>query len=111
MAMARAPRQRSSSPGALIWLETCSCEHCLGRAAVCTAGFNWIDRDDPNHALAHAQEDLLCYFDRLPPVVQNALNQADTNVCSWCAEIWVRQYGAQVAAQLIRDARFVDAVR
>jgi hypothetical protein len=70
-----------------------------------------IDRDDPNHALAHAQEDLLIYFDHLPAEVQNVLNQAGVNVCSWCAGIWVEQYGAQAAVQLIRDVRFVDTGR
>jgi hypothetical protein len=78
---------------------------------VCTAGFNWIERGDPNHALAHAQEDLLHYFDRLPPVIQNALNQADTNVCSWCADLWLQEFGERLPVQLIRDVRFVDAGR
>jgi hypothetical protein len=94
-----------------IWLQTCGCALCKGRAAVCTAGFNWIDRGDPNHALHHAQEDLLDYFDWLPIEVQDALNRADVNVCSWCAEIWVAQYGAAIAAELIRNVVFVDDTR
>ena len=95
----------------VIWLQTCGCTHCKGRAAVCIASFDWVDRRDPNHALRHAQEDLLHYFDRLPPQVKDALNTSDVNVCSWCAEIWASQYGVTKAAQLIGDVRFIDDTR
>ena len=70
--------------------------------------FEWVDKRDPNHAIRHAKEDLLTYFDRLPPLIKEALLVADVNVCSWCAEIWVSRYGEAKAAQLIRDARFID---
>jgi hypothetical protein len=73
-------RQRRGPPKGLIWLHTCACEHCKGRAAVCTAGFDWLDRRAPDHAQHHAQEDLLVYFDRLPIEIQDALNRSDTNV-------------------------------
>ena len=73
--------------------------------------FNWLGRRDANHALRHAKEDLLTYFERLPAQVRDALNQADVNVCSWCAEIWVDQHGAAKAARLIRDVRYIDATR
>jgi len=95
----------------LIRLSTCACEHCKGRAAVCMDAFNWLGRRDANHALRHAKEDLLTYFERLPAQVRDALNQADVNVCSWCAEIWVDQHGAAKAARLIRDVRYIDATR
>jgi hypothetical protein len=61
--------------------------------------------------LRHVKEDLLGYFDRLAVEVKDALNQSDVNVCSWCAEIWVAQYGAAKAARLIRNVRFVDDTR
>jgi hypothetical protein len=48
------------------------------------------------------------YCDRLPAEVKDALNQSDVNVCSWCAEIWVAEYGAATAVELIRNVRFVD---
>ena len=89
-----------------IHLSTCGCKICKGRAAVCIAGFGWLKRDDPLHALEHARKDLLRYFDRLPTSVKDALNAADVNVCSWCAQIWVDEYGAFKAVQLIRDVRF-----
>jgi hypothetical protein len=92
----------------LIWLSTCSCDHCKGRAAVCTAAFRWIDRRDPDHVPRHAKEDLFGYFDRLPAEVKDALNQAEVNVCSCCAELWMDQYGAGEAAGLICDFRFID---
>jgi hypothetical protein len=95
----------------LIHLQTCSCEHCKGRAAVCMDGFNWIDRGAPNHSLAHAKEDMNRYFDGLPASIKDALNVADVNVCAWCAQIWVAKYGATRAAQLIRDVRFIDEMR
>jgi hypothetical protein len=72
------------------------------------AAFDWIDRSKSDHVLAHAQEDLLDYFDRLPAEVKAALAEADVNVCSWCAEIWIRNYGAASAAQIIRAVRFID---
>ena len=90
-----------------IWLHTCGCGLCKGRAAVCMAGFGWIDWENSLHALQHAREDMLKYFDRLPLSIKNALNASDVNVCSWCAEIWVNRYGAFKAAKLIRDVRFV----
>jgi hypothetical protein len=73
--------------------------------------FDWVDKRDPAHSLRHAQEDLLKYFDRLPPQVKEALLGADVNVCSWCAEIWVDRHGAAKAARLIRDVRYIDATR
>ena len=95
----------------LIELSTCDCPHCKGRAAVCMAAFDWIDRSKSDHVLAHAQEDLLDYFDRLPTEVRAALTEADVNVCSYCAEIWIKRYGAASAAQIIRAVRFVDERR
>jgi len=74
-------------------------------------GFNWVDKRDPRHAHRHAKEDLLGYFDRLPAQVKDALNKSDVNVCSWCAEIWVEEYGVAKAARLIRDVRYIDATR
>ena len=104
-------RSRRDPPKGLIWLHTCGCAHCKGRAAVCTAGFSWMDRRDPRHAWRHAREDLLDYFDRLPLEVRDALNRSDTNVCSWCAEIWLQAHGAAAAVALIRNVRFVDDAR
>jgi hypothetical protein len=75
------------------------------------AAFTWVDKRDPNHDLRHAKEDLLGYFDRLPAEVKDALNQSSVNVCAWCAEIWVDEYGAATAARLIRDVTFVDDTR
>ena len=72
--------------------------------------FEWLGRG-PNHALRHAKEDLLTYFDRLPAQVQDALNKADVNVCSYCAQIWTDSYGVAKAVRLIRDVRFIDATR
>ena len=95
----------------VIWLQTCACSHCKGRAAVCMDSFAWIDRRDPAHSLRHAREDLLTYYDRLPRQVKEALLVADVNVCSWCAEIWTDQYGSAKAVQLIRDVRFINATR
>ena len=103
-------RRRCAGP-TVIWLSTCGCEHCKGRAAVCTDAFEWMGRRDPNHALQHAREDLLGYFDRLPAQVKDALKKANVNVCSYCAEIWVGQYGAAKTARLIRDVRFIDDTR
>jgi hypothetical protein len=93
-----------------VWFETCGCEHCKGRAAVCEVGFSWLDRRSPNHALQHAQEDFR-YFERLPAVVQAALCDADVNVCAWCAETLIGQYGAPETARLIGDVRFISATR
>src|SRR5262249_24070082 len=104
-------RRQNRRAERLIWLHTCGCARCKGRAAVCMAAFTWVDKRDPNHALRHAKEDLLGYFDRLPAEVKDALNQSDVNVCAWCAEIWVDQYGAAKAARLIRDVTFVDDTR
>jgi hypothetical protein len=73
--------------------------------------FEWVDKRDPAHARRHAQEDLLHYFDRLPPQVKDALNKSDVNTCSWCAQIWARQYGPAKAARLIRDVRYIDDTR
>jgi hypothetical protein len=73
--------------------------------------FDWVDKRDPRHALRHAQEDLLQYFDRLPKAVKAALNGASVNICSWCAEIWVDRYGSAEAVRLIRRARFIDDTR
>jgi hypothetical protein len=70
--------------------------------------FEWVDKRDPAHARRHAQEDLLHYFDRLPPQIKAALLSADVNVCSWCAEIWTEQYGVAKAARLVRDVRYLD---
>jgi hypothetical protein len=75
------------------------------------AAFEWVDKRDPNHALRHAKEDLLHYFDRLPAHIKDALNTADVNTCAWCAEIWVGNYGAEKAVRLIRDVRFIDDTR
>ena len=102
--------KRQARPS-LIWLSTCSCTHCKGRAAVCMDSFNWLGKRNADHALRHAKEDLLTYFERLPAQVRDALNQADVNVCSWCAEIWVSDYGVAKAASLIRDVRFIDDTR
>jgi hypothetical protein len=102
------PRPRRRPEPRLIHLSTCTCTLCKGRASVCMQAFSWIDRRDPAHAIAHAKEDLLSYFDRLPPLVKQALLVADVNVCSWCAEIWVDRFGAEKAAQLIRGTRFID---
>jgi hypothetical protein len=106
--MRRNPRKRPTRPKQPIWLHTCSCAHCKGRAAVCMAAFMWVNQRDPDHALRHAREDLLHYFDRLPIEVQDALNQCDVNICSWCAEIWVKSYGTALAVELIRNANFVE---
>ena len=92
----------------LMELHTCNCPHCKGRASVCMNCFDWVDKKDPNHTLRHAQEDLLTYFDRLPAEVKAALAEADVNVCSWCADIWIMNYGAASAAQIIRAVRFID---
>jgi hypothetical protein len=73
------------------------------------AAFGWLDRRDPDHALGHAKEDLLTYFDELPAPIKDALNVAPLNICSWCAQIWVSQYGVAEATRLIGSARFVDA--
>jgi hypothetical protein len=94
-----------------IELRTCDCSHCKGRAAVCMDAFDWVDKSDLRHALRHAQEDLLSYFDRLPAEVKAALTEADVNVCSWCAAIWADSYGAANAARIIRAVRFVDDTR
>ena len=95
----------------VIWLQTCGCSHCKGRAAVCMDAFEWVDKRDPAHARRHAQEDLLTYFDRLPLKVKEALLTADVNVCSWCAEIWAQQYGVAKTAQLVGDVRYIDDTR
>ena len=50
-----------------IHLSTCGCKICKGRAAVCIAGFGWLKRDDPLHALENARKDLLRYLIRPPP--------------------------------------------
>ena len=92
----------------LIHLHTCACSHCKGRGAVCMDGFDWVDKRDPAHALRHAKEDLLVWFDRLPRQIKAALLTADVNTCSWCAEIWANRYGVAKAVQLIRDVRYVD---
>jgi hypothetical protein len=85
----------------VIWLQTCTCPDCLGKGAACMDGFNWLGRPKPDHAQQHAQADLLEYFDRLPAEIQDALNGAAVNVCSWCAEIWLSGYGTAAAVELI----------
>jgi hypothetical protein len=91
----------------VIRLHSCSCSCCKGRGAVCMAAFDWVERDD-NHAMRHAQEDMLKYFDRLPEPIKEALMEADVNVCSWCAEIWVDQYGIADTTRLIRSVKYTD---
>jgi hypothetical protein len=54
---------------------------------------------------------MLDHFDRLSPEIQKALNSAPVNVCSYCVENWVLEYGAEVTVELIEQARFVDDTR
>ena len=68
----------------------------------------WIDKSAPDHALHHAQEDLIRYFDQLPQTIKAALHRSDVNVCAWCASIWVKRYGAAMAARLVGDVRYID---
>ena len=73
--------------------------------------FDWLDRQAPDHALAHAKADMLTWFDKLPPEIQYALNQAQVNVCAWCASIWCDSYGPATALALIYNTTFVDDTR
>ena len=88
----------------IIRLQTCNCARCRGRATVCMDAFKWMGKCNEAE---HAKQDLLNFFERLPALVKGALNAADVNVCSFCAEIWVEQYGAVRAAQLITNTRFI----
>jgi len=54
---------------------------------------------------------MLDHFDGLPPDIQTALKSARLNVCSYCVENWLREYGAKVTVELIEEARFVDETR
>jgi hypothetical protein len=107
MSRGRQRKRGLVSPPKMIWLRTCTCPDCLGKGAACMDGFNWLGRPKSDHAQQHAQADLLEYFDRLPAEIQDALNGAAVNVCSWCAEIWLKKYGAPAAVELVRNARFV----
>jgi hypothetical protein len=58
------------------------------------------------------KEDLLHYFDRLPPQVKDALNKADMNgVLILRRDMDLRVRRAAKAARLIRDLRFVDETK
>lgn len=91
----------------IIRLACCPCERCRGRATVCTNAFKWMGKHSADHVGDHAKLDLLTYFEHLPANVKDALNGADVNVCSYCAEIWVGIYGAARAVQLIANTRFI----
>ena len=106
--MTPATPRRARSSAKLIWLYSCRCTTCRGRAGVCMDAFNWIDKSAPDHALHHAQEDLIRYFDQLPQTIKAALHRSDVNVCAWCASIWVKRYGAAMAARLVGDVRYID---
>jgi hypothetical protein len=108
--MRRRPGRRRASPG-LIRLRGCACPWCLGKAAMCMAGFTWLGKPAPDHAQQHAKADMLKYFDRLPAEIRNALNGSAVNLCSWCVEIWVRGYGIEAAVELVQNARFVGEGR
>ena len=103
----RRARRRAATPK-VIWLYGCGCPTCRGRAGVCMDAFDWLDKSAPDHALSHAQADLVEYFDRLPTPIKDALHRSDVNVCAWCASIWVERYGVAMAARLIGDVRYID---
>ena len=106
----RRARRRAATPK-VIWLYGCGCPTCRGRAGVCMDAFDWLDKSAPDHALSHAQADLVEYFDRLPLPIKDALHRSDVNVCAWCASIWVARYGVAMAARLIGDVRYLDDTR
>ncbi len=102
--------RRLVKPPEHIWLHICSCKGCRGRGAACMNAFTWLNRG-ADHILQHAKEDMLDHFDGLSPEIQKALNSAPVNVCSYCVENWVVEYGAEVTVELIEQARFVDDTR